>query len=981
MESWGRWRAGGKAKPVLSLSKDRRTVRSGKHSLRVSFPVGERDYGIVIGKLAGKGFSAYSGLALWVFGDGSGLNIGMTASTFDKWRRHELKVDWRGWRVVRLPFEGARGDAFDPDRIIQMRIYVSHPARPATVYFDDLHLFGFRGDAERLEGLKRYFVRPRFVLEGISSRGLVAEGTKVKIALEIQNAWHTDLEGKLDVDLLLNEELVRTVQLNAAVPRGGRVALDVAQVVAVPGRHVVRLRGGPLGPGACDGFMCFTGASAERIRRFGDLTVRERDPVPAARFPLGTYTGGLGTRFPGWTLDRTLRRIRAAGFHPLVWNEFTAPWQTYEPTRGQYDWSGLDRLFGAFARAGLRAFPTFSFSATHAPQWMLKKFPDGRMMLPGGVPIPNALSMFHDGVLAEAKRSAAAVARRYKDNPSIIGYVVGNETGFNTVPGKGKERGGGMTYYGIDFNPAAAVKFRAYLRSKYGTIGGLNAAWRSDYADFNAIRPARRWFIEKQSHPVHWLDLCLFRFEYFGRYFQAIQQAMKAEAPHLRFACAGYNHTMRPAGIARGGYLPALRFADIYFQKWVGGIGASDFSSYPFQLHYARGMAGKFWVVELVGSSTPLGHGFLRAKLNALSWPQTQGEEYVRKVWVSIGCGAGAVLPAHWLPGANGVNRLVQQTSTGKLAATPALIAMEESNRFLARHGDLIGQARPPAARIALLDPMVTYILTAWDHNDPRVESADYLRYTDEARSFEILGKLLGRLDYFYDVIPQQDIADGLGNYRVLVLAGANHLYGKVARRIGSWVRDGGALVVIKQGGMFDEHCERTDLVPSLKRRWPSRVLTIDGFIGYPGCFASWKRIDVPSLDQYHALRKKLTRFLERAGVSRDVSSDRPDPEFHDKIGSFVLDHPGGHRIVILWSKERIGVVQRGLRLRIAGARERRYAFAGRPYPCSLLQRIEPLDAAGRRIIPIPELANVIVVVLTDRPKLGISAKGKANGN
>ena len=67
-------------------------------------------------------------------------------------------------------------------------------------------------------------------------------------------------------------------------------------------------------------------------------------------------------------------------------------------------------------------------------------------------------------------------------------------------------------------------------------------------------------------------------------------------------------------------------------------------------------------------------------------------------------------------------------------------------------------------------------------------------RSRDVWRSTLGFGHMLSRTSFRYDYVPEDNLADGLKPYKLLVLTDAQSLSGDTCQAIRAWVQDGGIL-------------------------------------------------------------------------------------------------------------------------------------------------------------------------------------------
>ncbi|MEU8223261.1 beta-galactosidase [Kribbella sp. NPDC048915] len=190
-----------------------------------------------------------------------------------------------------------------------------------------------------------------------------------------------------------------------------------------------------------------------------------------------------------WKEDVDL--MRRAGVNLVTVGVFS--WSSLEPAPGEYTFSWLDQVLELLHDGGVRvdlATPTAS-----PPPWFSRLHPEALPVTPDGVRLTHG-SRDTYCACAPAYRDAArgitgALAERYADHPALAMWHVHNEYG--------------TTCY-CSF---AAERFRAWLRSRYGSLDRLNEAWTTafwsqGYADWADIEPPRT--TQYLVNPTQYLD-------------------------------------------------------------------------------------------------------------------------------------------------------------------------------------------------------------------------------------------------------------------------------------------------------------------------------------------------------------------------------------------------------------------------------------------------------------------------------------------
>lgn len=187
------------------------------------------------------------------------------------------------------------------------------------------------------------------------------------------------------------------------------------------------------------------------------------------------------------------------------------PWDYHSPAQGAWDFSGardadafLDlacsRGFKIFARPGpliTGEWPKGPGTFGAVPTWWKTAHPEALALRADGTPfnfsvsatagLKNDPTQVQPSYLHPAYLSAvgdwydriAPILKKYVDRRCVIGVQLDNETNLYWSDHFGD----------VDYSPVALQRFRAFLQQKYPTIGALNAAWGSAFADFASVQP------------------------------------------------------------------------------------------------------------------------------------------------------------------------------------------------------------------------------------------------------------------------------------------------------------------------------------------------------------------------------------------------------------------------------------------------------------------------------------------------------------
>lgn len=163
-------------------------------------------------------------------------------------------------------------------------------------------------------------------------------------------------------------------------------------------------------------------------------------------------------------LDQDIKLMKQAGFTVVRMGEST--WSLWEPEDGHFEYAWMDRIVDAMGKAGIKVImgtPTYSI-----PTWMYREHPEIMARPMGGGETFYGMRQTHDQSNAAfrfyAQRVIRNVVEHYRDNPTVIGWQVDNETSSN-----------GAT------NNDVFAGFVNHLKQKFGTTDNLNKAWLLNY--------------------------------------------------------------------------------------------------------------------------------------------------------------------------------------------------------------------------------------------------------------------------------------------------------------------------------------------------------------------------------------------------------------------------------------------------------------------------------------------------------------------
>ena len=196
---------------------------------------------------------------------------------------------------------------------------------------------------------------------------------------------------------------------------------------------------------------------------------------PDLEFPTVLYGAAYYNEYmPGdqaARLDKDVALMKAAGLSVVRMGEST--WSLWEPADGQFEYAWMDRIVDAMGKAGIKVIlgtPTYSIPAWMAhqhPEIFADRIPPGPF---GGKPVPSVYGLRQNmdtdspAYRFYAERLIRHIVAHYKDNPTVIGWQLDNET---------------SSYEAA--NPDVFIGFQHYLEKKFGTPEALSKAWFLNY--------------------------------------------------------------------------------------------------------------------------------------------------------------------------------------------------------------------------------------------------------------------------------------------------------------------------------------------------------------------------------------------------------------------------------------------------------------------------------------------------------------------
>ncbi len=204
-----------------------------------------------------------------------------------------------------------------------------------------------------------------------------------------------------------------------------------------------------------------------------------------------------------WKRDLSL--IKESGLEYIRFGEFS--WNWFEPEEGKFEFDQYDVFMDTVAELGLKAVLCTPTAAP--PEWLLKKYPDVRMLDQSGKPHHGGRHMAclcHPEFLRIAGNTATELAKHFKNHPALAAWQIDNE------PTAGESIEKERMY---DYNPHTFRLFTQYLKEKYNNdLSLLNSSWYNNfwsrsYTDWEQTAPPT-----EPANPSLWLEWMRFRQKY-----------------------------------------------------------------------------------------------------------------------------------------------------------------------------------------------------------------------------------------------------------------------------------------------------------------------------------------------------------------------------------------------------------------------------------------------------------------------------------
>ena len=223
-------------------------------------------------------------------------------------------------------------------------------------------------------------------------------------------------------------------------------------------------------------------------------------------------------------------------------------WSAVNPAPSVWDWSKYDRQLDLAAEHGMLTI--VQEKLTSAPIWAWERYPDARLVHRNGRPDEPQMSgscssggfpgltLNHPGARELAGEFLTRLAERYRDHPGLGYYDIVNEAKFP------QNQWGRQVDY--DFSESTQEAFRAWLKTKYGSLEALSEAWcQFGYTDWVQVRAPMKLAFYTQS-----LDWLRFRVDNIIEQMEWRAQALRAADPSTPITSHGQAQALQTLSLA-----------------------------------------------------------------------------------------------------------------------------------------------------------------------------------------------------------------------------------------------------------------------------------------------------------------------------------------------------------------------------------------------------------------------------------------------
>jgi len=336
----------------------------------------------------------------------------------------------------------------------------------------------------------------------------------------------------------------------------------------------------------------------------------------------------------------------------------------------------------------------YGFAAFYAPDWFTERFPEARVVTTKGEVLgsprdrrwPRAC-IEHEAYRKLWRELLSGSAQRFKDHPAIVLWDAHNEPSHECYCDLSKQN------------------FKAHLETRYGDIGRLNAAWRTDYADFEACThiPVRGEGGPKMGAESHYGAWRLFQADVLSAF---LREGFALIRDHVKDSPVTYNIA---STIQAGSDWWTTRESDVpSLSAYWGSDVWTTHKSVRLALLAGINPGRKPWVLEALGGMPP------KPFAPAL-WT---GKHLELETWSYLGRGVGGVVQYRWEPILAENETLMFGMVEVDNDDTEKRRRMIQINRRVRELEPFLQSARTPAAQVSIYHTRETDLRVALKYPD-----------------------------------------------------------------------------------------------------------------------------------------------------------------------------------------------------------------------------------------------------------------------
>ena len=444
-------------------------------------------------------------------------------------------------------------------------------------------------------------------------------------------------------------------------------------------------------------------------------------------------------------------------------------WSRLEPTQGQFEFDWMDRVLDLLHEGGVQA--DLATATASPPPWLSHEHPEMLPVLADGVRLWHGARQHYcpssPVYRGAAKHLVEAIAARYAKHPALAMWHVGNEFGCH-VP--------------ACWCDVSAAAFREWLRDRYGSMEGLNAAWGTDfwsqrYSSWEEILPPRR--TPTWPNPSQQLDFMRFSSDALLECYEAEREILKRVTPDV------------PVTTNFMGF-----FKPLDYWKWAAREDIVSHDSYPDPADPKAGMRAAM-AGDLMRS---LGHGrpwiLMEQTTNRVNWRDVNVAKAPgqMRLWSfqAVARGADGVMFFQWRQSRAGAEKHHSaMVGHGPVEKSQVWHEVVRLGRELANLDTVVG-ARSSAAAAVLFD------WESWWALELPSKPSNRLRQMEQLEAFyQPLFEANVAVDFVH---PGADLT----GYRLLIAPSLYLVTDEAAEGLVRFVETGGTLVMSFFSGIVD---------------------------------------------------------------------------------------------------------------------------------------------------------------------------------